>query len=116
MDRVAGIGHHDWDPFGRVLRCLRCRGGRRQQCIHIERNEFGGKCWEPIRLACSKTSINDNVLSLDPTTFPQSLQEGFAPIVVVKRCKAAAGQYARTVVEIPDAPDPRLLRPRRERV
>jgi len=35
---------------------------------------------------------------------------------VVGRCKAAAGQYARPIVEIPDAPDfGRLLSVRRER-
>ena len=61
-------------------------------------------CREPICLARRKPSLNGNVLSLDPAKFPQSLQEGFAPIGVVERCKAAAGQYTRSIVEIPDAP------------
>ena len=87
------------------LRSLGCRGGRRQHHVDVEGNEFGGKCREPICLARRKPSLNGNVLSLDPAKFPQSLQEGFAPIGVVEKCKAAAGRYTRSIVEIPDAPD-----------
>jgi hypothetical protein len=39
---VAGVGHHDGDSAGRVLRSLGCRSGRRQHHVDIEGNEFGG--------------------------------------------------------------------------
>jgi len=55
-------------------------------------------------------------LSLDPATFPQSLEEGSAPIDVMERCKAAAGRYTTSIVEIPDEPKfGRLLSVRPER-
>jgi hypothetical protein len=88
-----------------VLRSLGCRGGRRQYHVDVEGNEFGGKSGEPICLACRKPSLNGNILSLDPATFPQSLQEGSAPIDVVERCKAAARRHTTSIVEIPDEPD-----------
>src|SRR5260370_23724070 len=56
-------------------------------------------------LACRKPSLNGNILSLDPATFPQSLQEWSAPIGGVERCKATAGRYTTSIVEIPDEPD-----------
>jgi hypothetical protein len=83
---------------------LAAGGGRRQHHVDVKGNKFGGKCREPICLARRKPSLNSDILSLDPTTLPQSLQEGFAPIGVVERCKAAAGRYTRSIVEIPDAP------------
>ena len=89
---VAGVSHHDGDPAGRVLRSLSCRGGRRQYHFDVEGNEFSGKCRKPVCLARRKPSLNGNILSLDPATFPQSLQEGSAPIDVMERCKAAAGR------------------------
>jgi hypothetical protein len=95
---------------------LAAGGGRRQHHVDVKGNKFGGKCREPICLARRKPSLNSDILSLDPTTLPQSLQEGFAPIGFVERCKAAAGQYARSIVEIPDPPEfGRLLSVRRER-
>jgi hypothetical protein len=56
-------------------------------------------------VACRKPSLNGDILSFDPAAFPQSLHEASAPIDVVERCKAAAGRYTTSIVEIPDEPD-----------
>src|SRR5215831_8325985 len=107
--RVSGVGHHDRDPAGRLLRSLGCPSGRRQYDFDVEGNEFGGKCGESVCLACRKPSLNGNILSLDPPTFPQPLQEGSAPINVVERCTTS-------IVEIPYEPGfGRLLSACRER-
>ncbi len=74
--RITDGSKNDWDGVGRMSRGER---GRRRECdnhIHIQANQFGGKCVKSVELAFSPSGLNSEVTTFHVTKFPQPHADG----------------------------------------
>jgi hypothetical protein len=78
-DRIAMPREDDRNGHGRFSGCIRLRRSHREDYVHVQAHQLGGKRGQPLKFAVGVAVLDGDVLSVHIPEFPQPLSKRVEP-------------------------------------